>query len=75
MTYLDKIGHLISSTSLTELHQFAKKIGLKPYWFQDHKHPHYDLTTERKRQQAIEAGATLISSKELVKLLPGRKMP
>jgi hypothetical protein len=70
--YVDSAGHLISSESLDELHCFAKKIGLKREWFQAHdKHPHYDLTTTRKRHLAILHGATLVSSKEIVRILKG----
>lgn len=45
---------------LTELHAFAKKIGLQRSWFQDHKTtPHYDLTPN-KRALAVQAGAVEI---------------
>jgi len=60
--------HLISDTSLAELHKFARKIKLKPEWFQDHpRHPHYDLTTHRAVYRAVEAGAKVVSKKELAK--------
>jgi len=43
--------------SLTELHEVARKIGLKRSWFQDKQfNPHYDLTG-RMRERAIKAGA------------------
>ena len=68
MIFTDKVGHLVSDTSLEELHRFAASIGLKRYWFQgkQKRHPHYDLTTNRKRAQAIAAGAILVSSRELL---------
>ncbi len=70
MIYTDKVGHLISSTSLEELHQFAKTIGLRRSWFQDKpRYPHYDLTTERAKQRAANAGAQVIDSKRLIKIL------
>jgi hypothetical protein len=48
-------GHLIAD-SLEELHLMAKTIGLKPEWFQDKKHKHYDIT-ESMYQKAILHGA------------------
>lgn len=39
------------------LHRFAKSLGLRRVWFQDHpKLPHYDLTAG-KRRLAIKLGA------------------
>lgn len=59
---------MVSDTSLEELHEFAKKIGLKREWFQDNpKHPHYDLTTNRAKFRAIGNGAVLVPSRDLVK--------
>ena len=60
--------HLISDTSLEELHTFAiGKLGFKPHWFQDHPiHPHYDLTTTRAKDKAIRMGAILVSPAKLV---------
>lgn len=49
-------GHLFG-TNLTELHAFAKFIGLKREWYQGEDFPHYDLTRS-KRTQAIRNGAT-----------------
>lgn len=51
-------GHLLTS-DVEELHEFARKIGLKREWFQEKTAPHYDLTA-RKRRQAIANGATQI---------------
>lgn len=69
MIYTDSLGHLVSDTSLEELHQFARSIGLKRKWFQDGRHPHYDLTTTRARNRALDAGAKLVSPLEIVKIL------
>ena len=33
----------LSKRSIDELHQFAKRIGLKTSWFQARRIPHYDL--------------------------------
>jgi hypothetical protein len=67
MIYTDSI-HLIAD-SITELHEFASKIELKRCYFHGvrKKHPHYDLTNKIIKDKAIENGAILISSKEIVK--------
>lgn len=48
--------------ALEGLHAFARRIGLKPCWFQDTcgPMPHYDLTAG-KRQAAIAAGAVEVN--------------
>lgn len=48
-------GHLFG-TDLEELHEFAKKLGLKREWYQGKNFPHYDLTAN-KRRAAISKGA------------------
>ncbi len=68
MILVDKTGHMVSDSSLMELHQQAQKMGLKREWFQNHsKHPHYDLTTQRMRNKALMCGAKLVSSKDLIR--------
>lgn len=58
--------HLMTDGELEELHQFARKIGLKRSWFQDDKrHPHYDLTSSR-RVFAVALGAVQVSSQEML---------
>jgi len=62
MILIDWIGHMVATESEEELHVFARKIGLKRAWFQQPKkpsmrHAHYDLTTQRKIDQALSAGA------------------
>lgn len=74
MIFLDSIGHLISDSSIEELHIFAKSLGLKREWFQDKNgksfyKPHYDLTTSNMRVKAEIKGAIKVDSKEIVKLL------
>jgi hypothetical protein len=69
MVYTDNI-HLIAD-SIEELHAFAASIGLKKCWFQNKKnknHPHYDVFG-RIPQKAIEHGALLVSSREILKIL------
>jgi hypothetical protein len=69
MIYTDGI-HLIADT-LPELHKFALSIGLKRHFFEGVKkrHPHYDLTNEKIKAKALQAGAERISSKEIVSIL------
>jgi hypothetical protein len=72
--YFDFMGHMISDTSIEELHAFAKGLGLRRDWFQNKGNdkswiPHYDLTTPSARRRAKVAGATQIDPLELVKIL------
>ncbi|MGH9833054.1 MAG: DUF4031 domain-containing protein [Blastocatellia bacterium] len=60
-----RCGHLVSDASLEELHEFAESLGLRREWFQMKSIPHYDLTGELY-QLALERGATLVSSREVV---------
>ncbi len=48
--------HLTTDGDLEELHTFAERLGLRRKWFQDGRHPHYDLTYT-KRLIAIRLGA------------------
>ncbi|MGI9507631.1 MAG: DUF4031 domain-containing protein [Geminicoccaceae bacterium] len=52
--------HLLSDESVDELHEFARRIGMKREWFQDGSAPHYDVCKSR-RVAAIENGAIEIS--------------
>lgn len=57
--------HLFADT-LEELHAFARKIGLKRQWFQDHPSlKHYDLTPKR-REAAVKAGVVELSRADSV---------
>jgi hypothetical protein len=58
-------GHLVSDTSLDELHLFAESLGLLREWFQEKSIPHYDLTGE-VYELALQRGAELVSSREIV---------
>lgn len=62
--------HLMTDGPFEELHAFAEEMGLKRTWFQDTRHPHYDVT-EHKRHQAIHLGAVSVSatSRETLVLL------
>jgi len=61
-------SHLMADT-LEELHAFARRLGMRPEWFQDHpRHPHYDLT-EGKRYRALQLGARPMDHRELPEAL------
>jgi Protein of unknown function (DUF4031) len=58
-------AHLVSDTSLQELHEFAAKLGVPSRAFQG---DHFDIPTE-VRAQALKLGAERVSSRELVSRL------
>jgi len=62
-----KMSHMLAD-SLDELHDIARKVGLKKEWFQENKTPHYDLC-QSKRKLAIEFGAIEINNRKLVQLI------
>lgn len=65
--------HLVSDSSIEELHAFALNMGLRRHWFQVHRlHPHYDLTTSLALNRALSRGAYNVSSKELVRRMVRR---
>lgn len=61
----ERWAHLVSDASLDELHQFARVLGLRYLSFQG---DHYDIPRPRRRE-AIDLGATVVSSRELVRRL------
>ncbi|MCI0336189.1 MAG: DUF4031 domain-containing protein [Acidobacteria bacterium] len=61
-----RCGHLVSDSSLEELHEFAECLGLRREWLQVKSIPHYDLTGE-VYGLALERGAILVSSREIVR--------
>ncbi len=65
----DGVHVVQSGGDVNDLHRFACKIGLRECWFQDHRFPHYDLTTPRAGARAVAAGAHLVRTRELVKAL------
>jgi len=73
MIYIDKVGHMVSDESEEDLHDFAKRLGLKREWYQDERLPHYDVTTNRLREKAQNMGAALVSSKEIVNIINSMK--
>lgn len=59
--------HMVSDTSLSELHAFAARLGLKRAWFQNHQRvPHYDLVASM-RVKALAAGAVAVTGQDLVR--------
>jgi hypothetical protein len=59
--------HLTTDGTLDDLHAFARRLGMKREWFQDHRlAPHYDLTAGR-RVLALEMGAVFVPIREQVK--------
>ena len=68
MTYItDGKRHLICIPySIDNLHIMAMELNIKRCWF--HR-DHYDIP--KKRQKEIEALCTLVSSKDIVKIING----
>ena len=60
-----KFGHLVSDTSLDELHAFARAAGIPARAFD---HDHYDVPVARYRE-LIDAGAAQVPSGELLRRL------
>lgn len=66
-----RMCHLVADT-LDELHAMADTIGVDRRHFQDKPgRPHYDVCMS-KRALAIAAGATPVSSRQLVRILRDR---
>lgn len=58
--------HMASDRDLSELHEFAQEIGLKPEWFQAHERlEHYGLRPVQ-RLKAIEKGAIPVNHFQLL---------
>lgn len=58
-------GHLVSDSSLEELHAFARVAGIPERGFD---HDHYDYPVEM-RDRLVDLGAQLVNSRELVRRL------
>ena len=58
-------GHLVSDTSLEELHAFAAAAGIPPRGFDN---DHYDYPAAR-REQLIAQGAVPVTGRELLRRL------
>ena len=57
--------HMISDTSLEELHEFARLLGIPPRGFHG---DHYDLP-QHVRDEALRHGAVAVTSREIVRVL------
>jgi hypothetical protein len=56
--------HLTTDGSMDELHAFAKRLGMRRSWFQEHPvMPHYDLVPSR-RSRALVLGAVFVPARE-----------
>jgi hypothetical protein len=58
-------GHMVSDTSYDELHAFAEALGVPRRGFEG---DHYDIP-EQLHEAALDAGAELVTSRELVERL------
>lgn len=58
-------AHLASDHSYAELHDIARRLGLKREWFQG---DHYDIPAT-VRERAVDLGAEEVSARELVRRL------
>lgn len=58
----DQACHLVAD-SVKELHEFARRLGLRHSWFQSRSLPHYDLTIGM-RFKAIKLGAIEVDRNE-----------
>jgi hypothetical protein len=64
----DRSRHLVCRPySFANLHMMAEDLGIKRYWF--HK-DHYDMP--KRRIEEITSKCTVVSSKEIVKIIGGR---
>ena len=63
-------AHMVAD-SIPLLHKFAEEINIKKCWFENKrgkKRPHYDVR-ERRIADAIENGALLVDSRDIIKFL------
>ncbi len=69
MIYTDG-KHLISDKSLRELHEFARVAGISVEGYRPHpRHPHYGLTAKWMLRKALCAGAEVVTSRGIVRIL------
>jgi hypothetical protein len=63
-------SHMVSD-NIKNLHIFAQNIGIKKCWYENKRgkcQPHYDVR-ESKFQEAVDAGAKIVSRNEIVEFL------
>ena len=69
MIYTDNV-HLISDTSLDELHKFASSVNIKRCWYHSSsKWKHYDIPKRMRKDFARDHGVRLVTSREIVTIL------
>lgn len=75
MIYYDSMRHLVSDTSLEELHEFAQSVGIKRCWFDSNPaHPHYDIP--KKLVRAVEkSSAVKVKPREILTALSRLRQP
>ena len=56
--------HMVADT-LDEMHEMAEKVGVRQYYQQHAKYPHYDIC-QSKRTQALVLGAHSVRRRELL---------
>lgn len=66
MIYTDGI-HMVAD-SLKELHNFAKRLGIRPHWFEGVKrgHPHYDIPAKRWKEVMRQPNVRIVNSRVVV---------
>jgi len=58
----------MTATTIPELHEFARNLGVASCWFEKpRRHPHYDITPDQ-REEAIRRGAVKVDSRELLQI-------
>jgi hypothetical protein len=71
--YTDGV-HIVSDSSIQELHEFADKTGINRRWFHPSiRHPHYDVLSGTVLDKVVKNGAVMVSSRELVKKIRSAK--
>lgn len=51
----------MTGNNVDDLKRFAKRIGLRPEWFQDKPgHPHFDIHSNMIRSVAVKYGAVMV---------------
>lgn len=63
--------HMVSTSSIEELHQFAALIHVRRHQYHSRRHKHYDLRL-LQRDRAVEHGAVQVTARELLTRNCGR---
>lgn len=67
--------HMTCDGDIEELHELARRIGLRREWFQPRSTPHYDLTPAR-REKALKNGAVFVPARtQALARFEARKKP